>query len=68
MPYNNYLKYIKEKYCVLLIIYKLEKSNAITSCLDDNLKSFQLCIFEVNTNQCYELTKKNRLSFCHLYV
>jgi hypothetical protein len=34
----------------------------------DNLKFYQLCIFEVSTNQRYELTKKIRLSFCHLHI
>ncbi len=32
-------------------------------CLDDNLISYQLCIFEVNINQCYELIKKIRFKF-----
>jgi hypothetical protein len=69
MPYNNYFKYIKDKkICFVKNIKIIKVPCYYIICLGDNLKSYQLYIFEVNTNQCYELIKKNGLSFCHLYV
>jgi hypothetical protein len=31
-------------------------------CFDDNLKSYQLYIFDMNTGQCYELTKNKKIN------